>query len=190
MSGRVPCSATSTSRPGCRLDGDEVLLAYYPAGRTAALLELQLVIALDRIEGVGGLQHLERPADADLAGDAEAVDLVAELTDIEVGGGEPDALAQGRDHVAQGDAVRRRPPRQHPKDPGVRRGVERARARVEPQLLIADPEPALARDQAAVVGAAHGHDAAVVAAIENDPPVRETRLVGDLVVGVDRHVPD
>ncbi len=45
----------------------------HPAGRAAALLELQLVIALDRIEGVGGRQHLERPADADLAGDAAKV---------------------------------------------------------------------------------------------------------------------
>ena len=54
------------------IDGDEVLLGDHPAGRAAALLELQLVVALDRIEGVGGGQHLERPADADLAGDAEA----------------------------------------------------------------------------------------------------------------------
>ena len=55
------------------IDRDEVLPGDHPAGRTAALLELQLVIALDRIEGVGGRQSLERAADADLAGDAEAV---------------------------------------------------------------------------------------------------------------------
>jgi hypothetical protein len=29
------------------------------------------MVALDRIEGVGGRQHLERPAHADLAGDAD-----------------------------------------------------------------------------------------------------------------------
>jgi hypothetical protein len=87
------------------IDGDEVPLRDHPAGRTATLLELKLVIALDRIEQVGGRQHLERPADADLAGDAEAVHLVGKLGDVEVGGTEPGALAQGRDHVAKQRAV-------------------------------------------------------------------------------------
>ena len=41
------------------IDGDEVLLGDHPARGAAALLELQLVIALDRIEGVGGRQQLE-----------------------------------------------------------------------------------------------------------------------------------
>ena len=81
------------------IDGNEVPLRDHPAGLAAALLELQLVIALDRIEGVGGRQHLERAADADLAGDAEAVHLVGEFGDVQVGSREPEPVAAILEHA-------------------------------------------------------------------------------------------
>ena len=114
------------------------------------------MIALDRIEGVGGRQHLERAADADLAGDAEAVHLVGELGDVEVGCGEPDALAQGRDHVAKHRAVVRAAAGQPLLDAAAAgRGVERAGAGIEAHDAARAREAALARDQAAIVGRAH-----------------------------------
>ena len=168
------------------IDGDEVLLGDHPAGRTAALLELQLVIALDRIEGVGGRQHLERPADADLAGDAEAVHLVGELGDVEVGGGEPDALAQGRDHVAKQRAVVRAAAGQPLLDAAAAGGgVERAGAGIEAHDAARAREAALARDQAAVVGRARD-DAR--AAHQADLAVGEPCLVWQITR--DRHIPD
>ena len=168
------------------IDGDEVLLWDHPAGRTAALLELQLVIALDRIEGVGGRQQLERAAGADLAGDAEAVHLVGELGDVEVGGGEPDALAQGRDHVAQQRAVVRAAAGQPLLDAAAAGGgVERAGAGIEAHDAARAREAALARDQAAVVGRARD-DAR--AAHQADLAVGEPCLVGQ--IAGDRDVPD
>ena len=93
------------------------------------------MIALDRIEGVGGRQHLERPADADLSGDAEAVHLVGELGDVEVGGGEPDALAQrwpgleGNGTLIEPTVDEAREARAHGEDPVVGDRLDRSDAR-------------------------------------------------------------
>jgi hypothetical protein len=70
------------------IEGDEVPLGGDPAGRTAALLELQLVVALDCIEGLGGRQHLERAAHAYLAGARVAAHPVGELGGVQIGLGE------------------------------------------------------------------------------------------------------
>jgi hypothetical protein len=66
------------------IDGDQVLLRDHPAGLATALLELQLMIALDRIEHVGGGQHLEGAAHADLAGERVAAHPVGELGDVQI----------------------------------------------------------------------------------------------------------
>jgi hypothetical protein len=91
------------------IDGDQVLLRDHPAGFAAALLELELMIALDRIEGVGGGQHLERAAHADLAGERVAAHPVGELGDIQVGLGETRAQAERRHDVCKRHRARDRP---------------------------------------------------------------------------------
>ena len=56
--------------------GRQIVLGDHPAGRPATLLELELVVALDRLERVGGGEQLQSTAHADLARDPEAQHLI------------------------------------------------------------------------------------------------------------------
>jgi hypothetical protein len=139
------------------IDRDEVLLGDHPAGCATALLELQLVIALDRIERVGGGQHLERATGADLAGERVAADPVGQLRDVQIVLGEPCAQAERRHDVGKRHRAGDRPVRDHL--------MHRARAgHVEGRGALVEEHPAadadagskrpMARDQRAVGGIA------------------------------------
>ena len=71
----------------------QIVLGEHPAGRPAALLELELVVALDRLEGVGGGEQLQSTAHADLTRNPETVHFIGrQLAHVQIAGRRPTRL--------------------------------------------------------------------------------------------------
>jgi hypothetical protein len=90
--------------------GRQIVLGDHPAGRPATLLELELVVALDRLERVRGGEQLQSTTHADLARDPKSQDFVpGELAYVQIARRQPHAAAQRTHHLIEAQGAIRSP---------------------------------------------------------------------------------